>query len=143
MGWRSRSAGSVGTERIRRVLVWPRPPFQPWTAMTVASGLTIERAKAVLRPNLRVSICSLIDLWTPTGFCCRRQSATARWGSLGARGTILGRHLETGGAVERSARFGSLASVLLDNKNVCLKHTADDWACRAVLGDQSGSHTAG
>lgn len=50
-GCNSRSAGSVGTVKIRIVLVCPRPPFQPCTAMTVVPGLMMFNWRAENMPK--------------------------------------------------------------------------------------------
>lgn len=44
------------TVRTLRVLVWPKPPFQPWTAMIVSPWLMILSPRADLRPyRMRLS----------------------------------------------------------------------------------------
>lgn len=48
----AKSAISTGTVRMRIVLVWKLPPFQPWTAMMVDPGWIILRSNALLSPKL-------------------------------------------------------------------------------------------
>lgn len=41
------------------MFVWPKPPFQPCTAMIVEPGLRMFRASALRRPNrIRLSTCA-------------------------------------------------------------------------------------
>ena len=47
----SRSAASVGTDKIRNVFVCPRPPFQPCTATIVHPGLIRFKPTALRSPN--------------------------------------------------------------------------------------------
>jgi len=47
----SRSAASVGTDKIRNVFVCPRPPFQPCTAIIVHPGLIRFKPTALRSPN--------------------------------------------------------------------------------------------
>jgi len=47
----SRSAESVGTDKIRNVFVCPRPPFQPCTAIIVQPGLIRPKETALRSPN--------------------------------------------------------------------------------------------
>ena len=47
----SKSAGSVGTDKIRNVFVCPRPPFQPCTAIIAHPGLIKFKERALRSPN--------------------------------------------------------------------------------------------
>lgn len=135
----SKSAASVGTESMRNVLVWPKPPFQPCTATIIDPGFTRFRESALLSPKrIRLSTCIQFKL--------RSMAVTAhneylRPFATGALGFLLVQDTKTDilhdgdGFVEQFARFELLqkisSSILeISNTKGC---TCYDWHGRTVL----------
>ena len=84
----SRSAGSVGTERIRNVFVCPRPPFQPCTAMIVQPGWIKFKAIAPRNPNLmRLSTYSHDLSWKPIRIRTKPHTSVCHWWLAMPRGS--------------------------------------------------------
>ena len=99
-GCSSRSACSVGTDKMRSVLVWPSPPFHPCTAMMVAPGPMIYSKSALRSPNrIRLST------YTSSISCARHVIINLHLSATGgsqhpeARDTRMGNSHDVNGSV--------------------------------------------
>jgi len=110
-GWISRSARSLGTDRILIVFVWPRPPFQPWTATIVLPVLIRFNFKPARKPyRMRLSTFRQKTSHYMFPFCLRAEwhsHPSATGGSLcpSVRGTTRGNKPCASGADEMSVRY--------------------------------------
>lgn len=147
-GCNSRSACSVGTDRMRRVLVWPSPPFQPCTAMIVEPGVMIFNARALRSPNrIRLSTCQNYQLRT------MMTSQSLTYIGLPLVGFNAPRlrvpewitatmQMNLSGSLLAASNWNFTKLNLLHFAVKLMNHTSDDGDSRPVLGNQASSVAA-
>lgn len=122
--------------------MWPRPPFHPWTAMTVACGLMIPRLRALRRPNLWYQK-PLLNIQPNLPDTVVNVNLPLVGGDTSWLRVV--NRVDTSRKVELTGGLLASGDCWLDTaqQGRPKQHTTDNGTLRSVLGDKTGRVTRG